>query len=150
LDQASLKAKTSIEHICHSLAEKIARRGMICLISDLFVDVDGLLRGLQHFRHRDHEVMVIHVLDKDELDFDFQGNTQFRGLENTGRLTIEPRALRKGYLEAVERFCADVKRKCVANQIGYKLVSTGDLLDAALLSFLAARAAARRKAGAKR
>ena len=150
LDVVSLKAKTSLEPICHSLAEKIPRRGMICLVSDLFVDADGLIRGLRHFRHRNHEVMVLHVMDEDELTFPFQGNTLFRGLEETGRVTIEPRALRKGYLEAVDGFCADVKRRCIANRIDYKLVSTGDLLDAALLAFLAARAAAVRKAGSKR
>jgi len=150
LDVVSLKAKTSVEPICQSLAEKIARRGLICLVSDLFVDIDGLMRGLQHFRHRDHEVIVLHVMDADELTFPFQGNTLFRGLEDTGRLTVEPRVLRKGYLEAVQRFCADVKRRCIATQMDYKLISTADHLDAALLAFLAARAAAVRKAGAKR
>jgi len=150
LDVVSLRAKTSLDPICHSLAEKIPPRGMICLVSDLFVDVDGLIRGLRHFRHRNHEVMVLHVMDSDELTFPFQGNTMFRGLEQTGRLTIEPRSLRKGYLEAVERFCADVKRRCVTNRIDYKLISTADHLDAALLAFLAARAAAVRKVGSKR
>ena len=150
LDVADLKAKTTIEHICHNLAEKIARRGMVCLVSDLFVDIDGLIRGLQHFRHRSHEVMGLHVMDEDELTVPFQGNTMFRGLENTGRLTVEPRVLREGYLEAMRNFCADVKRRCLAAQIDYKLISTADHLDAALLAFLAARAAAGRKTGAKR
>jgi len=144
------KEKTSLEPICHSLAEKLPRRGMVCLVSDLFTDVDGLIRGLQHFRHYDHEVMVLHIMDEDELKFPLEGNTQFRGLENTGQLTVEPRILRKGYLEAVENFCHEVKRKCVAGRIDYKLISTADHLDAALLAFLAARAAAARKASAKR
>ena len=144
------KAKTSLEPICHSMAEKISRRGMVCIISDLFTDIDGLLRGLQHFRHYDHEVMVLHIMDEDELKFPFQGNTQFQGLEQMGKVTVEPRALREGYLEAVDRFCKDVKRRCVANHIDYKLISTADHLDAALLAFLAARAAATRKASAKR
>lgn len=150
LDQIECREKTSLEHICHQIAEKISRRGMICLVSDLFVDIDGLLRGLQHFRHNDHEVMVLHVMDEDELTFPFQGNTMFRGLEDAGRLTIEPRALREGYLEAVNNFTREVQRKCVANRIDYKLISTADHLDAALLAFLAARAAAFRKSGAKR
>ena len=150
IDVNEPRAKTSIEPICHALAEKIRRRGLICMVSDLFVDLDGLLRGLQHFRHYDHEVLVLHVMDEDELTFPFEGNTQFRGLEQTGRLVIEPRALRQGYLEAVERFCKDVKRRCVANRIDYKLISTADHLDAALCAFLAARAAAARKASAKR
>jgi len=150
LDVSSLVAKTGIELICHNLAEKIPRRGLICVVSDLFVDVEGLMRGLQHFRHRNHEVIVLHVMDSDELEFPFQGNTMFKGLEAMGELMIEPRVLRKGYLEAVDEFCAEVKRKCVANQIDYKLISTADHLDAALLGFLAARAAAVRKAGAKK
>ena len=150
LDVASLVEKTTIEPICHNLAEKIARRGLICVVSDLFVDIDGLMRGLRHFRHRNHEVIILHVMDDDELKFPFQGNTLFRGLEATGDLMIEPRALRIGYLEAVNEFCAEVKRKCIADQIDYKLISTADHLDAALLAFLAARAAAARKAGAKR
>lgn len=144
------KAKTSLEHICHSVAEKISRRGLVCLVSDLFGDVEGLVRGLQHFRHYGHEVVVLHVMDRDELDFPFQGNTMFRGLEEMGNLTIEPRALRQGYLDAVDEFCREVKRKCVASQIDYKLISTADHLDAALLAFLAARTAATRKSGAKR
>jgi uncharacterized protein (DUF58 family) len=150
MDLNSPTAKTSLEHICHSIAEKVPRRGLICLVSDLFVDLDGLIRGLQHFRHYDHEVIVLHVMDSDELTFPFQGNTMFRGLEASGQVTIEPRALREGYLKAVERFCTEVKRKCIASRVDYKLVSTADHLDAALLAFLAARAAAARKAGAKR
>ena len=144
------KQKTSLEPICHSLAEKIARRGLICVVSDLFVDLDGVIRGLEHFRHYGHEVLVMHILDEDELTFPFQGNTMFDGLEATGRLLVEPRALREGYLEALNAFCRAVKRRCVASRIDYKLISTADYMDAALLSFLAARHAARRKTGAKR
>jgi len=144
------KEKTSIEGICHSLAEKLPRRGLVCLVSDLFTDIEGIIHGLQHFRHYDHEVMVLHIMDQDELTFPFQGNTMFVGLEDTGRLTVQPRALRKGYLEAVDTFCRAVKRRCISARIDYKLISTSDHLDAALLAFLAARAAANRKAGAKR
>lgn len=150
MDVARPANKTSLEHICHNLAEKIGRRGMVCLISDLFVDVDGLVRGLQHFRHRNHEVLVLHIMDEDELTFPFQGNTLFRGLEAAGQLNAEPRSLRQGYLEAVGRFCANVKRQCVANQIDYKLISTADHMGAALASFLAAKSAAARKASSKR
>ena len=150
IDTVQPKAKTSLEPICHSLAEKLPRRGLICLVSDLFTDIEGLIKGLQHFRHYDHEVMVLHIMDEDELTFPFQGNTMFRGLEAMGRLLIEPRSLREGYLQAMEAFCRAVKRRCIAARIDYKRISTADRLDAALLAFLAARAAAARKAGAKR
>ncbi|MBS3733985.1 MAG: DUF58 domain-containing protein [Phycisphaerae bacterium] len=150
IDVNEPKAKTSLEAICHAVAEKIPRRGLVCLISDLFADLDSVVRGLQHFRHYEHEVMVLHVMDADELTFPFEGNTMFRGLEDTGKLTIRPRALRQGYLDAVDRFCRQAKRRCTAGRIDYKLVSTADYLDAALCAFLAARAAAARKASAKR
>ncbi|MFP4052926.1 MAG: DUF58 domain-containing protein [Phycisphaerae bacterium] len=150
LDKGELKAKTSLEDVCHEVAEKIPRRGLVCLVSDLFCDIDNVIKGLQHFRHYGHEVMVLHVMDEDELTFPFQGNTMFRGLEETGRLLIEPRALRKGYLDSLNEFLVEVQRKCVAGQIDYKQVSTADYMDAALCSFLAARAAAVRKSSSKR
>ncbi len=150
LDKGELKAKTSLEDVCHQVAEKIPRRGLVCLVSDLLTDIDSLIRGLQHFLHYGHEVMVLHVMDEDELTFPFQGNTMFRGLEEMGQLLIEPRALRKGYMESLNEFLTEVKRKCVAGRIDYKLISTADYMDAALLSFLAARSAAARKAGSKR
>ena len=150
MDVTEPREKTSLEAVCHALAEKLPRRGLICLVSDLFVDLDGVVRGLQHFRHHGHEVVVLHVMDADELTFPFQGNTMFRGLESAGRLLVDPRALRDDYLAAVERFCRQVKRTCISHRMDYKRISTADHLDAALLAFLAARAAAVRKAGAKK
>ena len=150
MDVVEPREKTSLAEVCHAVAEKIPRRGLVCLVSDLFTDLDGVIRGLQHFRHYGHEVVVLHIMDVDELTFPFQGNTMFRGLEDMGRLLVEPRSLRAGYIEAVDRFTRQVKRACIAHRMDYKLISTADHLDAALLAFLAARAAAVRKAGAKR
>ena len=150
MNVAEVKKKTSLEDICHSIAEKISRRGLVCLVSDLFVDIDGLMRALEHFRHYEHEVLVMHIMDSDELEFEFQGTTQFRGLEAMGNLTVQPRALREGYLREVEEFNRELRSRCAAGRIDYKLISTGDHLDAALCSFLAARAAAVRKASAKK
>ena len=143
------REKTSLEDVCHAVAEKIPRRGLVCLVSDLFGDIEGLSRGLQHFRHMGHEVAVLHIMDVDELTFPFQGNTLFRGLEQAGEAMAEPRSLRDGYLEAMESFCLDIRRRCIANRIDYKRISTADHLDSALLAFLAARSVASRKAGAK-
>ena len=150
LEQAPLAAKTDLEPICHSLAEKIPRRGLVCLVSDLFVDVDGLIRGLQHLVHKGHDVVVLHVLDQDEIEFPFQGNTLFRGMEATGEFVVEPRALREGYLAALADFLSDVKRRCIASHVDYRLVSTADHLGAALAAFLAARSEAVKKAKSRR
>ena len=131
--------RTDVSAIFHRLAEQITRRGLIVLLSDLFVDLDSLTRALQHFRHKRHEVVVFHVMHEDELAFPFRDNTLFRGLEIERQVLTEPRALRRAYLEAVERFLARVRKVCANNGIDYMLMSTADPLDAALSSYLAFR-----------
>ena len=142
--------KTSLESVAHSMAEKIPRRGLVCIVSDLFVDIDGVIKALEHFRHYDHEVIVLHIMDKSELDFPYQGMVKFKGLEALGDLVVEPRALRDAYLAEINNFCREIKRKCVSAHIDYKLISTGDNLGVALGVFLAARAEAVRKASVRR
>ena len=131
--------RTDVADVFHRLAEQITRRGLIVLISDLFLDVDTLTRALQHFRHRRHEVIVFQVLHHDELTFPFEDNTLFRGLEIDLQILTEPRALRKAYLAAVERALGRVRRVCANSGIDYMLLSTHDPLDAALASYLAFR-----------
>src|SRR5262249_25491865 len=73
--------KASLGPIFHDLAERIARRSIIVLLSDLFDDVPDILAGLKHLRYKRHEVVVFHILDAAELEFPFQEATLFRGLE---------------------------------------------------------------------
>ena len=136
--------RTDVADVFHRLAEQITKRGLVVLISDCFLDVDRLTRALQHFRHKRHEVVVFHVMHEHELEFPFQDNILFRGLEVDQQVLTEPRALRKAYLEAVERFLARVRRACASNGIDYMLMSTSDPLDAALASYLAFRRRAAR------
>jgi hypothetical protein len=102
----------------------------------LLVDADDLLRGLRRLRQRGHDVLVIHVLDDHELDFPFAGPTRFEGLETADELSCNPRALRQGYLEALDNFLSTVRRGCARDRIDYALVRTSDPLDAALVAFL--------------
>ena len=139
LSQTTPDDRTDVSQIFHRLAEEITRRGLIVLISDLFVDIDTLIRSLQHFRHKRHEVVVLQVMHHDELEFPFQDNTLFRGLEIDRQILTEPRALRKAYLESVERFLGRVRKACANNGIDYMLLSTQQPLDAALSSYLAFR-----------
>ncbi len=131
--------RTDVSEIFHRLAEQISRRGLIVLVSDLFVDIDTLTRGLQHFRHKRHEVVVFQVMHHDELEFPFQDNVLFRGLEIDRQVLTEPRALRRAYLEAAERFLSRVRKACANNGIDYMLMSTQQPLDAALSRYLAFR-----------
>jgi len=145
------QAKTDIESIMRRVAETIGSRGMIILVSDLLIDREPLFRGLEMLRHRRHDVLVFHVMDDDELNFPFAGTTRFEGMEELPHLLCDPRALRAGYIEALEEYLVEVRRGCARQGIDYSLVRTGDYLDAVLSKFLhhrmALKSAAKTRAG---
>lgn len=120
-------------------AESLPRRGLVIIISDLLGDRDGLLRGLRLLARRGHDLAILHVMDDDELDFQFDGPTRFEGLELPARLACNPRALREGYLEALEAFLTDVRHTAGSVQADYALVRTGEPPEQALVRFLARR-----------
>jgi uncharacterized protein (DUF58 family) len=139
MESASAKQKTQTAPIFHDLAERLARRGIVVILSDLFDDVPAMLAGLKHFRHRRHDVIVMHVLDPAELDFPFQQVTMFRGLEGLGNVVTEPRSLRAAYQQQVEAFLREVRTGCRAQQIDYVTIRTDQTLDVVLRTFLSAR-----------
>jgi uncharacterized protein (DUF58 family) len=130
------RAKTDLEKILRRVTETIGQRGMIVIVSDLLADREPLFRGLEMLRHRRHDVLVFHVLDDDELTFPFAGTTRFEGMEELPHLLCDPRALRDGYLEALEEYLVEVRRGCARQGIDYAQVRTGDYLDAVLSKFL--------------
>ena len=115
------------------------RRGIVVVLSDLFDDVESMLAGLKHFRHRRHDVIVLHVLDPAEIDFPFQHVTMFKGLEALGDVVTEPRSLRAAYQHEVQTFVKQVRTGCRAQQIDYLTVRTDQPLDIVLTAFLSAR-----------
>ena len=133
------KEKTDFYEILRQVAEEFPRRGMMILVSDLLGDRKGLIKGLKLLRQRGHDVMVFHVMDDDELDFPFSGPTRFEGLELPDHLNCNPRALRTGYLEALDRFLEEVRRNCAKNTCDYDLIRTSKSLDSVLASYLSNR-----------
>jgi len=94
----------------HDLAERIHRRGLIVLISDLFDDPAHILKGCSTSGTKRHEVLVFHLLDDAEIRFPFRDMTKFIGLENWPELVVDPPALRKGYLDEYEEFTRTIRR----------------------------------------
>src|SRR5262249_46759994 len=90
-----------------------------------------------------HDILIFHVMDDDELTFPFAGTTRFEGMEEMPHLVCDPRALRDGYIEALEEYLVEVRRGCTRLGIDYLLVRTGEYLDAVLTKFLHHRAAIR-------
>ena len=145
LDAASAANKTDVYEILRTAAETYPRRGLMVLVSDLLVEREGLFRGLRLLRSRGHDVLVFHVLDDDEIDFDFKGPTRFEGLESPLHLSCNPRALREGYLAALRAYLEEVRRGCARNNSDYALLRTSQPLDAALASYLSHRLAVYRR-----
>jgi len=131
--------KTDMYTILRSVAESSRRRGMMVLVSDLLADRAGTLKGLRLLRQRGHDVLVLHIMDDDELDFPFAGPTRFEGLESPDFLNCNPRSLREGYLQALQEFLDQIRRDCARNTIDYMLVRTSQPLDVALATFLSSR-----------
>jgi hypothetical protein len=109
------------------------------IVSDLLVDRPNLIKGLRHLRQQGHDVLVFHVMDDDELDFNFSGPTRFEGLEMPMGLNCNPRALRDGYLKALHEYLDEVRRGCAQSGVDYALLRTSQPLDAALAAYLSNR-----------
>jgi len=132
--------KTDLKVLFHQLAGRIPRRGMVVILSDLLTNVDDVIRGLQRFRFGRHDVLVLHVLDHDELQFPFSDRTLFEGMEDVNlEVLTDPQSLRGSYLAALDAFLGKIRRACLDVKIDYALISTAESLDVALTTFLATR-----------
>ncbi len=132
--------RTDMRRLFAELPDLVSRRGLVVLISDLLADVDIVAAGLHRLRHAGHDVLVLHVMDADELTFPFAERTLFEGIEAPDvRVATDPQALRRSYLEAVERFIARLRSACIDHRIDYALLSTADPPAAGLSACLAAR-----------
>ena len=141
LDGAVGPAKTSTRNVFSELAERLPRRSLMVIVSDLFDDVEECLKGLRHLRYKRHEIIVLHLLDRAELEFPFDAPTLFEGLEQTGELLAEPRGLRARYLAELDAFTTRLKRGCREMHVDYELFDTSRPLDVALSTYLATRSA---------
>ena len=136
LDRGEPKAKTDMGSILAQVGEEQSQRGMVILVSDLFAPREGLFKGLSMLRHRGHDVLLFHILDEEELDFNYTGSTRFEGLEAMGELLCDPRSLREGYQEAVQAFLTEIRRYCAGAVIDHQTVRTTEHLDAVLSHYL--------------
>jgi uncharacterized protein (DUF58 family) len=132
--------KTKLAPVLHELAERIKRRGLIILLSDLLDKPADVLSGLQHFRHRHHEVIVFHILDPDEIEFPYTDASTFVDLETGAQLTTEPWEIAARYRQNLEAWRAQYARSCREQRIDYVPLDTRTPFDRALLAYLEKRA----------
>ena len=136
LENTQPGAETAIAPLLHIQAEKIKKRSLIILISDLLDESSAVLNALKHFRHKRHEVIVFQILDPQELEFGFKRQTKFVDLENRETLITEPWHIQKAYQQAMRQFTEEYKAQCRTNNIDYVLLTTDRPLDLALTEYL--------------
>lgn len=140
LGEGEPQGRTRLGPVLHELAERIKRRGLVVLLSDLCDKPAEVLSGLQHFRHRHHEVVVFHLLDPDEVDFPYSDTATFVDMESGERLTTEPWEIAARYRERLEAWQSHYARSCREQRIDYVPIDTRMPFDRALLAYLEKRA----------
>lgn len=139
LEHAQPSSKTAIGRNLHAVADRISRRGLIIVLSDLLDDPASILSGLKHFRHEGHEVLVFHVLDPRELDFAYSGDVRFRDLETEEEMPTQPWHLRREYRGLMAEFVEKLRRGCREDRIDYNLLNTQTIYSEALIQYLTKR-----------
>ena len=132
--------ETELGDVFNQIVAKIQRRGLLIIISDLFSDVNQLMKSLAHFRHANHEIIIFQIWDLDELDFPFRQWTQFASLEAAAnRHLVDPAQLRRAYLEKLEVFKEQLAKGCSRHRISLVPMTTDQPYADALSAYLALR-----------
>lgn len=139
LEAVRAGSRTEIGETLHAIAERVKRRGLVILFSDLLDDPAKVISGLKHFRHRKHEVIVFHIMDPMELAFDYGTDAIFRDVETGEEIVTQPVHIRNEYRRQVEAFVQTYRRACREDRIDYVLLNTSEDFDRALFQYLIKR-----------
>ncbi len=135
---------TDLFRAADHLAEKISRRSLVAVFSDLFDDRQEALKRILHLRARKNDLAIFQIVDPAELTFPFDDPTLFLSMEDERKIEVNPREIKQSYLEEFGAFLKSVRTTCAEADVDYELVRTDESLDAVLLRFLARRQERRR------
>lgn len=140
LDEARPTSESGVAPILHEIADRVPRRGMLIVISDLFDRADAIVEAMHHLRHRRHEVLLLQVLADEELTFPFRKWSLFENLERPGhRVRLDPATMRAQYLANVHRHQQTLRAAAGRLNISHVVLNTKEPFDEALTTYLAAR-----------
>jgi uncharacterized protein (DUF58 family) len=122
-----------------SVAERLRRRGIVVLMSDLYDEPERVIQGLRHLAFRGNDVIVFHILDPTEIRFDFNDSAQFVDMETRAEMHVIPQYMRQDYRRLVKEQIAYYERECRKDRIDYALLDTSQPLDQALFTYLIRR-----------
>jgi len=141
LAQIRPAGETHLAEAIHDVAERVRKRGLIVLFSDLLAEQEDVIDALHHLKYRGHDLIVFQVLDYNEVVFDFDGNVRFEEPESGDVLDADPRAIRAAYVAEVQAFIDEYKRQCQRVRADFTSVHNAMTFDKALIEFLAQRQA---------
>ena len=139
LDDKKAGNDTKVDIVLHELAERIKKRGVVILISDLLDNPESIMNGLKHFRHQNQEVIVFHLLDRKELEFDFNTRTKFLDMESGEEIITEPWHIRSNYNGLINKLQDQYKNECREHLIDYVPIFTDQSLDLSITEYLKKR-----------
>ena len=132
--------ETRLAESLHQLAEILTRRGIVVLISDFYDHADRLKEAFQHLRFKGHDLVAFHVLDQNELDFDFKDAVLLlEDAETQEQMPVLPDVVMSGYRERMRKHVEEMRSCAAANNVDFELLTTKQPLDFALFSFLSRR-----------
>jgi len=120
----------------HQVADRIRRRGLVVIVSDLLDNPDEVIAALKHFRHKKNEVIVMQVLDPLERSFAFGEDALFKDLETTEQMMTQPWQIQNAYRSEMTAFLERYKKECRENYVDYILMDTKTPFDVALFEYL--------------
>jgi len=131
--------ETGLATALHDAAEQISQRALVVIISDMFTDPESLREGFQHLRFRKHDVTLFHLLDQNEIDFDFDRPTRFMDLEGGSPILADPTLIANQYRKAVQNYLGQVDTLVRDTGIDYHRTKLSDAYDNTLARFLLGR-----------
>ena len=144
LEALEPRNRTDLPRALHDVAERMSRRALVIVISDLFGSTGrdaarDLLESLSHLRHRKHEVVVLQTLDPSERTFPFDDATQIEDMETADVIAADAEAVRRHYLRSLEDYLATIRNGCLSHGIGYALADTSEPFETFLGTYLSGR-----------
>jgi uncharacterized protein (DUF58 family) len=139
MERVAAGGETQLSKMLHEAAERITRRGIIVVLSDFYDEPEDIIKSLQHLRFKGNDVIVFQVLDKNEIDFEFNEPVLLEDAETEEQIHVLPDVLGDGYRQTIGAHVTQMREACAANKIDYELMTTDKPLDFALFSFLAKR-----------
>ena len=127
---------TQISKSIETLARSVTKRSMMIFISDLLDDSASVLKALKLLSFKKHEVTVLHLLDRTERDFSFQGPVRFDSMEGQENLVLEADDYRKEYVAQVEKLRETYRNALSRIGMGYHFHTTDEPLDRIIRSVL--------------